>query len=72
MKIFTQEANTYGYTEENLAKLRELKAHIFTLENPEAPQLADAARAKSMTDRSESCTKAYFKTYKASGKQQYG
>ena len=33
LKIFTQEANTYGYTEENLAKLREMKAHIFTLEN---------------------------------------
>ena len=71
LKIFTQSANTYGYTEENFARIKEIKAQIFTLENPEAPQLADAARAKSMTDRSESCTKAYFKTYKAAGKQQW-
>ena len=72
LNICTQAANAYGYSEENLAELRELKAHIYKLENPEAPQLADAARGKSMTDRSETCTKAYFKTYKASGKQQYG
>ena len=50
---------------------RELKAKIFVAQNPEAPHLASAARAKSMTDRSESCTLPFFSTYKAKSKQQW-
>ena len=54
-----------------IAEQKKLKAELFALENPEAPHLASAARAKSMSDRSEACTLPFFRTHKAVSKQQW-
>ena len=71
LKVLNSYSNKYGWTEQSLTDKSELQSKIFRLEHPEAPHLASAAAAKSMTDRSESCTKLFFQTYKAIGKQQW-
>ena len=58
-------ANKEGYTDDILATIHSKKAEIYELEHPEAPQIADKAQAKMMTDRSEECTKQYFQTYRS-------
>ena len=50
---------------------KELKAEIFALEHPETETPLTEERAQRMTDRSDACTQAFFKTYKTLGKQQW-
>ena len=47
-----------------------LKTQLFELECPEAQGLASKAAAVRMAERSDACTKAYFRTFKAQAKQQ--
>ena len=56
LNVVNRFGNKYGWTEDSLTNKNELQSQIFQFEHPEAPHLASAAAAKSMTDRSESCT----------------
>ena len=63
--------NAEGPTKHNTDTENRLKTELYNLQHPEAPHLASAAKAKSMTDRSEACTFPFFKTYKDISKQSW-
>ena len=69
--VLNARMNAEGAANADKVSERSLKERLFTLLHPEAPHLANAARAKSMTDRSEACTLPFFKTYKDIGKQSW-
>ena len=51
--------------------MKELKKELFNLEHPEQELLAKKSAAVNMTERSDKCTKAFFRSYKAQAKQQW-
>ena len=71
LTITIKHANRTGYTEDTLSRINGLKAEIYEIEHPEAPQIASKAQAKMMTDRSEECTRQYFQTYKSIQKKSW-
>ena len=52
-----------GPSPQTLAHQKQLKTRLFELECPEAQGLATKAAAIRMTERSDTCTKAYFRTF---------
>jgi len=71
LHVTMQRINTFGSTQHDVDKENQLKAKLYDLQHPEAPHLAAAAQAKSMTDMSEACTFPFFKTYKDINKQSW-
>ena len=61
----------HGPSPQILARQKQLKTRLFELECPEAQGLASKAAAVRMAERSDACTKAYFRTFKAQAKQQW-
>ena len=51
--------------------LKKYKTRLFELENPAIQGLASKAAAIRMAERSDACTKAYFRSFKAQAKQQW-
>ena len=60
-----------GATSASQQTMKELKKELFNLEHPEQELLAKKSAAVNMTERSDKCTKAFFRSYKAQAKQQW-
>ena len=71
LAVLNAKMNKLGATSRDIKQEKELKEHLYKLQHPEAPHLASEARAKAMTDRSESCSKTFFKPYKDLSKQSW-
>ena len=71
LEVSTARMNQLGPTPDSLNAHNAIKAELFRLENPEAPEIASVSAAKRMTDRSDACTHDFFATYKATAKKQW-
>ena len=71
LEVSTARMNQLGPTADLLHEHNAIKAELFRLENPEAPEIASASAAKRMTDRSDACTHDFFATYKTKAKKQW-
>ena len=50
---------------------KQIQREIYEIENPETKNIHSTTQATQSRDRSDNCTKAFFKSYKAQAKQQW-